>query len=424
MALVSQHAGRVLGPFVWLFSALMPFTAYGADAPLTLDRAVALGLAHAPAIEARGDTIEAMHAAADRAGRLPDPSLSVGMANYPVTPPDAIAAGAEPMTMRTIGVTQSIPSRAMRRAERGLADANIAVASAARSVSVEETQQRIAGAWIAVWAQAQRHEQLAQLRDESELAVRIARARLSGGGGGATDVLAARMTALALENRIDAVDAAWRAARANLERWIGSSTPILARGADFAHLPLAPQRIESAVDRQAPMQVWAARERAAAAALTEARASRRPDFSVGVSYGNRGPGRSDMVSLQFGMSLPLFTRHRQDAGISAEHATWRAVQADREDARRAQRASVAATLAIWRGWTRQIDRDQDDLLPLARDRARAALAAYRGGGALEPWIDARRDEIELRLRYVDALADRARQWAALAYLVPRQGDLP
>ncbi|EIL94375.1 Heavy metal RND efflux outer membrane protein,CzcC family, partial [Rhodanobacter sp. 115] len=41
-------------------------------------------------------------------------------------------------------------------------------------------------------------------------------------------------------------------------------------------------------------------------------------------------------------------------------------------------------------------------------------------GTLQPWLDARHDEIALRLSYVDALATRARTWAALAYLLPAQ----
>ena len=141
-------------------------------------------------------------------------------------------------------------------------------------------------------------------------------------------------------------------------------------------------------------------------------------------YGKRAPYLSDMVSLQVGVSLPLFTRNRQDRGISAKQAQSDAVQFQHEDARRVQRETLARTLAAWQGWSRQIVRDDESLLPLARDRARTALASYRGGGALQPWLDARRDEIELRLTYVRALAQRAQLWASLAYLLPRQEVSP
>jgi hypothetical protein len=81
---------------------------------------------------------------------------------------------------------------------------------------------------------------------------------------------------------------------------------------------------------------------------------------------------------------------------------------------------VTRALASWQGWGRQLERYRQTLLPLARDRARTALAGYRGGGSLQPWLDARRAEIELRLNYVDALAEHARLWASLAYLLPSE----
>ena len=168
------------------------------------------------------------------------------------------------------------------------------------------------------------------------------------------------------------------------------------------------------------MQAWQAREQVAQAALERARAAKHPDWSVTASYGRRAPGLSDMVMLEVGVSLPLFTRNRQDRGISARQAQWDAVQADHEDARRAQREAVTRAVATWQGWNQQIQRYQDTLLPLDRDRATTALASYRGGGTLQPWLDARRDEIELRLSYADALAARARLWASLAYLLPSE----
>jgi outer membrane protein TolC len=141
---------------------------------------------------------------------------------------------------------------------------------------------------------------------------------------------------------------------------------------------------------------------------------------VSAEYGHRAAGLSDMLMLQVSVSLPLFTSNRQDRGISAKQTLRDAVQADHENARRAQSEAVARASATWQGWNRQIERYQGTLLPLARDRAQTALASYRGGGALQAWLDARRDEIELRLGYADALASRARLWVALAYLLPAE----
>ena len=60
-------------------------TAHAAEPSLTLEAAVQQGLARAPQLEARAADIAATREEAARAGQLPDPTLTFGLANYPVT---------------------------------------------------------------------------------------------------------------------------------------------------------------------------------------------------------------------------------------------------------------------------------------------------------------------------------------------------
>ena len=412
-----------LGVAALLFGALA-MTASAVEPPLTFEAAVQRGLVNAPRLDARSADINAMHEEAARAGRLPDPSLTLGIANYPVTAPGAFSLRSNPMTMRAIGIMQTIPSKASRDAMQQSAGAQIDAAEATRVATMQTQQEAIANAWIGVWAYAKQRTLLRDLKGESALAVKLAKARLRGGEGSATDVLAARADALTLDNQLESNEAALGGARVSLQRWLGDSDTRLAEPPDFSMLPMDRAELEHSIDQQAPMQLWQAREQVADAALAEARAAKHPDWSVGLSYANRAPGLSDTVSVQVGVSLPLFTRNRQDRGISAKYAERDAVQADHEDARRAQHEVVARAIATWQGWNRQIVRDEETLLPLTRDRTRAALAAYRGGGPLQPWLDARRDEIQFRLSYADALAARAQLWASLAYLLPSPETTP
>lgn len=399
-------------------------SAYAADPPLTLDAAVRQGVTQAPALMAHHAHIASMHEEALRAGRLPDPTLDFGVNNFPVTAPGAFSLRSDTMTMRTVGITQAIPSRAARAANREAADADIQAADAEGIDTTQAIQERIADAWIDLWAAQQKRALLIELRDESALAARVTEARLRGGDGNATDALAARAEAAALDNQLEAAEADIAVAQAGLQRWLGETVTDLGSAPDFGTLPVASGQLEQAIDQQAPMQVWQARERVAQAALDQARATKHPDWSVSFQYGKRAPYLSDMVMLQVGVSLPLFTRNRQDRSITAKEEQWEATQQAHEDARRQQREVVMRAMASWQGWGRQIQRFQATLLPLDRDRAKTALAAYRGGGALQPWLDARRAEIEQRLSYADALAARAKLWASLAYLLPTSEIMP
>lgn len=388
---------------------------------LSLEDAVAEAVRAAPALEARAARLDAAEQDARRAGRLPDPELSFGISNLPVQGPGAYTVGADTMTMRTVGLTQRLPSRAARAAERESARADVDLAVAERVAAGQDVRAAVADAWVALWAAERGRALLSDLRGEAETAVLATRARLRGGTGSAGDALAARAELAALDNRIDAADAGIAATHAELARWLPDSAPATpAEPPNFGVLPTPPAQLLAQLDRQAPLLPWSARERSAEAALAAARASKRPDWSIGASYGVRSPGLPDMVMLEVGVSLPLFTRNRQDRAISARYAERDAVQAEHEDARRMQKAAMMRALADWQGWTRQVRRYRDELLPLARDRSRTALAAYRGGASLQDWIDARRDEVDTRIAYADALGAWGRAWAALAYLLPEE----
>ncbi len=139
---------------------------------------------------------------------------------------------------------------------------------------------------------------------------------------------------------------------------------------------------------------------------------------MGAGFAKRGGDASNVVWLEVGVGLPLFPGNRQDRGISARNADLAAVNASREDARHMQAEAVRKAFARWLGLGSQVTRTRDSLLPLAHDRGSIALAAYSGGAALQPWLDARRDEIDARIDFAALLGDWGQAWAELAYLLP------
>lgn len=399
--------------------ALAAFPALAAP-PLTLDRAATLAVERAPQVDAGRAREDAARADRDRADRWPDPRLVFGIQNLPIQGAGAFSTAADPMTQRTIGFSQAIPSGAALAAERAGARAAESVASAGTEQARFEARRSAGDAWVALWAAREARAQLQSLMRQNELAIVVTKARLAGGTGSAADVLAAQAAQAELANRLDAVDAQIEAARAALARWVGqdAATARLADPPDFMRLPVSMARLLEAPDQQAPLLGWEPREDQAEAALQRARASKRPDWSVDFSYGARAPGLPAMVMLQVGVRLPLFARHREDQDIFARRADLEAVRAEREDARRAQVEAVQRALAEWQGLGRQVQRDRDTLLNLAHDRSAAALASYRGGASLESWLEARRSEIDIRLAYAQALGSWGRAWVGLAYLLP------
>ena len=388
--------------------------------PLTLEQAVALAVKHAPQVQAGQYKQEAAAHDTDRAGRWPDPQLQFGVQNLDAQGPGAFNPNADSMTMRFVGISQDIPSLAARAAQRAKASANQDVAEADTVDAQFLAKRNAATAWVNLWAALRADALLARLGAQNKIAIDTAQAHLAGATGTVTDVLAARAVSIELDNQLEAIHGDEQEAYAGLARWVGVNTDQapLATPPDFAQLPVAENQLLGMPDRQAPLLVWAPRISAAEAALQSAEASKQPDWNVGFSYGVRAPGLPALTSLQVGMRLPLFADHRENQDIDARSADLAAVRAEHEDARRAQIETVARSLARWRSLNAQTTRDELSLLPVAHDRATTALASYRGGGSLDPWLDARRAEINANLAYANLLAARALAWVELAYLMP------
>lgn len=396
-----------------------PLAAWAAAAELTLPEAVRLAGTRAPMLEARRAGVLSAQEEAARAGALPDPMLIVGIDNLPVTGPDAFDTRVDDMTMKKIGLRQEIPARAKRVARQSLASRQVDEARARADAEGLAVRRAAAKAWVAVWTAQRELDVLQKLREQAALAARVSKARLAAGGEAVSDALGVEATLLELDNRIEAAQTEKSMAQADLARWLGdTSTEVSDAAPDFGTLPLPEARLMASVDRTAPLLPATAQVETAAAAIDAARADKHPDWSVGASYGVRADGRSEMVMLEVGVGLPLFTRNRQDRGIAAREADYQMALATREDLRRQEAARIRADIARWEGLKRQVALYEQSLLPLAQDRSATTLAAYRAGGDLQPWLDARRDELDVYLAHAGHLGELGRAWAALAFLLP------
>lgn len=406
---------------VFLSFLLYALPVLASSAPLTLQQATQRALERAPMLDARRSGLVAATEERARAGALPDPVLTVGIDNLPVTGGDAFDFAADEMTMKRIGLRQDIPAYSKREAQRTLADRRIDEASAQQRADALTVQRATAEAWIDLWAAQQTLDALGHLREQAALAAKVAKNQVAAGGSPG-DALAAQAAVLEIDNRIEEAVTMRDVARTALARWIGDGDVDPAGAPDFNRLPAAEDRLLSDVDHAGTLLPVGAQVETAAAAVDAARAERHPDWSIAASYGQRDGGRSDMVMVEVGIGLPLFTHDRQDHGIAARQADYQAALATREDRRRELTASIQAALARWHALQRQVALHEDQMLPVAHDRSALALAAYRAGGPLQPWLDARRDELDVHLAHAQHLGELGRAWAALAYLLPSENQ--
>jgi cobalt-zinc-cadmium efflux system outer membrane protein len=409
----------------WLNCLLLitlPFTCAAERPELALDEAVAHAIVSAPEVAAGEEAVAASRDLAVSAGRLPDPALIVGIENLPVEGPDAWSTSADFMTMTTFGLMQEFPGRQKRRLERERASAESVVADAELSDTRLLVARETARAWIRRATLESALDALTRLRADLELGATAARAGVRAGRASTAEALAAESAVVRLESRLLEFEGKARRARAELARWIGDEAERpLAGLPTFDTLPAPPGSLVADAGRHGRILPLDARLAAARTEAELARSERRPDWSAELVYGKRGPAFDDMASLRFTVDLPLFARHRQDPVVAARTADLRRLEAERDGSLRAYTAELRQMLIEWEQAGAQLDQFDRELLPLARERSRAALAAYRSGAAdLRLAIDALQDEIDRLVERAELANSRGSAWAYLRYLEARQ----
>lgn len=375
--------------------------------PLTYDQALREAVASAPGAAATRAGIDAAGADARAAGSLPDPRLSLGLDNYPVSGPPAFTFGGDNMTMARVGVQQDVPNLAKRHAAQAQARAAITTAEAAQVSRLRQIRLGAGVAWIELAYAQRRLAAMDRILGALHALPTTARSAVASGSARPAQTLAVDQAIAGLEDRRDTLVAAVERARAMLARWTGVQAPEA-----IGNVPtpdLAPAQLRAALARHPDIQTADASVERMQADVDAARADKRPDWGFEVAYQRRDRRYGDMVSAGVSMSLPLFTRTRQDPRIAARQAAASQAEAEREDTRRALAADLEAGLADHVMHHEQWMRARDVLLPLARRRAELDAASYSAGRAgLLDVIETRTALADAELTALDREADVAR----------------
>ena len=390
---------------------------------LTLGNAQRQAVERSSMIAAQDSAVTAARQMAVAAGQLPDPVFKFGIDNLPADGADRFSIGRDFMTMRRIGVMQEltgIDKRQLRSARveldaaKTLEEKNSLIASIQRDTAVAWLERYYAEAMATVVA-----DQLKQSRLEIEAAEGVYRA----GRGSQVDLFTARSALVMIEDRASELARRIRSAKANLSRWLGDAAEApLAGQPPLDSVRLDPQALDTQLGHHPQIEVLARQEDIAAADVRLAQANKKSDWTVEVSYAQRGSSYSNMISV--GVSIPLQwdQKNRQDREVYAKLALVDQARALKVDALRAHVAEIRSMLIEWQSGRDRQNRYQRELIPLAGERTEAALAAYRGGKASLPDVLAgRRNEIDVRLQALQLEADTARLWAQLNFLFPSDG---
>jgi len=359
-----------------------------------------------PRVSAQRLQIDAVESARKAAGTLPDPKLSIGLENFPISGMDRWSLTREPMTGQRLALMQEVPNQAKRDAKVASAQARVERERAALVLQRLQIRQELGLAWIAAQAVEQRDQLLAELLAENQRLQDSLPARVAGGSAQAGDLLAAQQEALALSDRRDDLQRDRSKARAMLRRWVGPRADEALQGGigPLIH-PVAQLRAE--LSSHAELALYPAMQSMARAESHEAQSESRGDWSWEIAYSRRDRRWGDMVSFQVTFDLPWQKDRRQTPMIQAKQRELERLEAEQEDVSRRHLQELDDSAAELQALDSQIERLKSTGLQLAQGRAELALSNYRAAkGDLSAVLGARAQVLEARLRLIDLQAQR------------------
>lgn len=396
-----------------------------AQEPLTLAEVEDLALAAEPGQLAMQARAAALGERAIVAGDLPDPTLRIGVNNYPIQSGDFTTEGMTSAGLiyrqtfpagktRSLGTTQfeSLATEANRNAEaRGRN-----VLMAARS------------AWLEGYFWGQSHALIVEARPFFDDLATITRSLYAVGRKNQQDVLRAELELSRIDDRLIEIERQQARARAALGEWVGAeaSRPIATALPAWTTVPsfndlrenLSTHPTLTAADAQI-----AARD--AGVELADQRS--KPQWALDVAYSYRdgslsnGDPRSDFVTVGVTVGLPFFSKKSVDSTLSAALQERSAARSMKSQAERELHSRLEAEFARWQDLSRRIALYEERILLQTRDHAQAALLAYQSDrGDFADVMRGYIDDLNTRIDFIRLQVERAQSYAMLANL----GGLP
>jgi len=407
---------------LWLGGVLVAASVSAAHAAeFSLQQTLAAAVHYSAELSANRNQSNALNAMADSARQLPDPKLKFGIENVPVQGSNSHRFTREGMTMQRIGIMQDYVSedKRDRKAETILAQS---ASSVAKAEVIRATLQRSAvQAWLDL-ALSQKVLTAAQkLVAETERQIGVQKATVASGSSPASSVMDIRMTLLDMQDKVILAQRDVTLAQTRLLQLTGEQIDN-ARGSlpRYQRLPADPAVLEQSVGLH-PEVIEAAREADVAKARSaQSAVAAKPNVGVEVYYAHRADDYDDMAGVMFTVDLPMFKSQRQDKDLAADMSRSMEANDQLALAKRERVALVRTLVAQYQAAQTLWQRQQEEILPLQRQRLSLIEAQYRSGqSTLSDLLNARRTLLDTELTANSAEKSVAETWAAIRYLTPQ-----
>jgi outer membrane protein TolC len=398
------------------------------------------------------DAVESMSVAA---GELPDPTVSLGLANFPT---DTFDINQEPMTQVVLGVTQMIP----RGDSLEIKEQQLKKVGSQFPFQREDRRAITAVTVGQLWLDAYKAQESIALIEEDrplfEKLADIAEASYSTALGKTRqqDIIRAQLELTRLDDRLTTLQQQKEMFIEELSGWlrnyfreeyrVGETTENEGPAATFRlektlpeivmlkkELYMAPGKIEAAelyryFSTHPSIQAEEQKIEASKLGIELAREKYKPMWGVSASYGYRDDGsamgdRADFVSLGVSFDLPFFTKNRQDKELQSAVSQSESVKTGKWTLVRKMIAGFEKNRARLKRFDERQRLYREQLLPQMYEQAEASLTAYTNDdGDFAEVVRSRIAELNARITALDIEVERQKTIISLNYYFMSNAD--
>lgn len=354
---------------------------------LSIEESVAKAVQDNPGLAEMQFRYKALAEVPSQVGTLPDPIVSLGAMNLPV---DTFDRAQEPMTQLQFGLTQAFPFPGKLALKEEAAEHDVK----AMLHSVDEARLQLTSKVKSRWWQLYYIDRALETVDRNQSLlnqfIKVAKTKYETGKGLQQDVLLAQLELSKLIDQRIQLEAIRRqqAIQLNIlmdqspEKDIVLPSEVGRLLPDLASEPDLYEKAEEArpLLRQLVTKIDAARSR-----LDLAKRDYYPDFSVGLSYGDRtgsnpmprGGARSDFFSVMLGVKVPIYARRKQSKKVAQRSLEVQTNRYSLVDERGLVRGAIAAGVTDFKRAKQQLSLFETGIVPQAEQTVKSMLAGYQ-----------------------------------------------
>ena len=420
---------------------------------LSLDFAIEQAQRNDPWLAENRHVQAALESNAIAAGTLPDPRVSLGIANIGA---DNLDFNQEDMTQLKAGISQMFPRGDTLHLQTKKLQLLSGQNPHLRDARKKQIAVTVAKLWFDVYKAKESISLIDNDRELFEQLVEISEASYSSAYGSTQqqDVIRAQLELTRLDDRLTKLRQQQEVSQKRLRQWV--SGQFVEQYSDFyatnttsdfydidsrflPELNLIYPELLIVEDSQLPdvltsyllnhPSVFALESRinASNAEIELTKQKYKPQWGINAEYGYRGnddsgTNRADLFSLGISFDLPIFTENRQDKQVQAAVSEAESVKIQKWMLLRRMIAEFETAKVQLQRLNQRYQLYQQQLLPQIHDQAEASLTAYTNDeGDFSEVVRARIDVLDAEIDKLEIDVDRQKTIAQLNYfLVPEE----